>query len=114
MPEFYHVRLVSRCGYLELCLYTPAVFVKCSLNERRTNVGGFALVYTQRLQLNSELRTNLGKQFETGSKLALCVEYTRIKAAESLGMQFFSPVGTVNLQIHKACNCSSCWECRAK
>jgi len=69
-------------------VYT-SVFVKWSLNERRINVGGFALVYKQRLKLNSELRTNLGKELETGRTLALCVEYTRIEAAESIGMQFF-------------------------
>jgi hypothetical protein len=62
--------------------------VKWSLNERKINVIIFALVYKQRLKLHSELRTNLGKQPETGITLALCVEYTRMKAAESLGMQF--------------------------
>jgi len=57
------------------------------LNEGRINAGRFAPVYKQRLKLNSELRTHLGKQLETGSTLSLCVEYTRIKGAESLGMQ---------------------------
>jgi len=57
------------------------------------NVGGFAPVYKQRLKLDSELRTNLGKQLETGSTRALCVEYTRIKAAKSLGMQLYLLLG---------------------
>ena len=70
MPKDYHLSLISWWGYLELCLYTPNVFVKWSFNKRRINVGGFTLVYKQRLKLNSELRTNLGKQLETGSTLA--------------------------------------------